>query len=95
MKEIKGKTADEMYGPMEMNKKKKHFPMLDISLNDLPEAGDWKPGKMYKLGLKVRMKSIRDDVEQKNGNASFEIRGIEVQKMNEKKAGRASRYEVD
>lgn len=54
MKNIKGKTFDEMYAGGE---KEKVYPSLYVSEDDIPEINSWKVGEEYEMKVKVVMTS--------------------------------------
>jgi len=90
MRKIKPETNKEMATEMP----KRHYPSFYISLDHLPEAEKWEPGKTYQLGLEVKMTgiNIREDEKDKKGDANFDIIGIEVQKRSKEKKEKVNRY---
>lgn len=90
---IKGKSPKEMYGEMPSKASDKVYPRVDIPLDALPEAKDWKVGKTYDVLLRLTQtgmhmsKGSRGD----NGSASFDLVGIAPQ-GEVKQAKEAKRY---
>lgn len=76
MRTIKGKSYSRMYGPESMvgGKDKLIFPHLDIDLEYLPEARNWKNGNTYEVTLRITQRSIRED--ERGGSAGFDIVGV-------------------
>jgi hypothetical protein len=84
--------AEKMEGMAEMSPEKKHYPSIYLDNTTLPEAKEWKVGKVYDVKLRLRMTGFsmrkhRDGKE--HGNSDFEVVGIEP--GNEVK-GKVERY---
>lgn len=71
-REVKGESFNEVAPP-----RKNFRPHISFSLEDLPEAKDWKPGNAYDLNIRVVQKSLVNE-EGSEGHAGFEVVGIKV-----------------
>lgn len=83
MRKIKPESYNE--GPMSLEKRE-FYPHLHLSLKHLPEAEKWKIGETYYVLLELKQTdlSVHSHKEETNGNAGFEITGLEVQKKPKK-----------
>lgn len=82
MRKIEGNKIgkDGMHPEMAKSKGDIIFPTFYINIEHLPEAKDWKMGKTYEVGLRLRMTGIEirknEGKDQDMGSANFEIIGI-------------------
>lgn len=68
-------VTPETYGMVAESKMpKKHYPMIDFKIADIPEAKKWEIGKTYTLQLEVKQHAIRAD--EHEGRVTFEIHKI-------------------
>ena len=70
MKNIKGKTFDEMYAGGE---EEKVYPSLYVSEDDIPEIDSWKVGEEYELKVQVVMTSKDEFKSGQKTNARLEV----------------------
>jgi hypothetical protein len=97
MRKIQPESMDEAYGPMMDTKsaeKKVIYPTANFDQRTLPEAKDWKVGKIYRVTQDLRMTSQsqhtgRDGEER--GNYSFDIIAVDTS-AGEQKSGPKARY---
>lgn len=76
MRKVKPKVDDYSSGPMlKPTKSKPRYPTVRMDLDTIPEAKEWKVGKTYEVGLKLKMVGISQS--RFDNSAEFEIRGIE------------------
>uniref|UniRef100_A0A6M3K8J6 Uncharacterized protein n=1 Tax=viral metagenome TaxID=1070528 RepID=A0A6M3K8J6_9ZZZZ len=76
------KVTPETYGmdsPVKSSNKK-HYPDLNLKLQDIPEAKTWNVGDNYMLLIGVKMSSIREDED--GSNVGFKV--IRVKSVNKK-----------
>lgn len=55
----------------------KHYPTINLSLKDLPEAKDWKVGETYNVSFKL--KQVSKNESKNGGTVTFEICGRHVE----------------
>ena len=59
MKQIKGKTWDEM---MKMEMSEKMLPSSSVASDVMPEIQNWEVGKEYEMKVRVRLSSKHEDM---------------------------------
>ncbi len=57
-------------------KEKKYYPHLRISLDDLPEAKEWKIGETYQVAFELEQTGMVKD--EYTNEASFDIKGVHI-----------------
>lgn len=94
MRKIKPESSEEMYGTLESpsSKKQVYYPTVSFDNKTLPEATKWEPGKVYEIGMQVKMTGLsmrkgKDGTER--GHYDFEI--VAVDNKGEVK-GKTKRY---
>lgn len=78
MRKITPKTDKYMIGgigPSKKGESKPIYPTIRIDLEHIPEAKNWKLGKMYKLELGLKLIGLSQS--QYNNSTEFEIHEIE------------------
>lgn len=80
MRKIKPESSEEMYGKMEVPTKHVHYPSTHFDNKTLPEAKNWKVGKIYRVVLNLKMKGISQSTNsdgRERGNYDFDIVAID------------------
>lgn len=69
----------------------KHYPILEIPIEQIPELKKKAPGDMCEIKFKIRVTGVRTGEGDYNNRLTAEVHGYEA--YDKKKKGKAPRYE--